>query len=235
MLTARTGHSRGMRGFSMIEMLVGVVVGLFLLSGAVRFFTDYLNDNRRLLLETRIMQDLRTVADLMARDLRRAGYWANSLAGVSAPSVVNPYSSVTPTGTAAATTVTYGYSRDAAENNTLDANESFGFRLNGGVVEAFNDASTPKWQQLTDPRVMTVTTMDVTPVRRCVSLSSSCTTTGLADACTTAGAAYPKLWVRQYQINLVARAFADAAVVRRIVESVRVRNDEFQNVNGCPP
>ncbi len=85
-------------GLSMVEMLVGIVVGLFLVGGALRFFADYLDDNRRLLLETRISQDLRTVADLIVRDLRRAGYWSAPNPGVTAPADPNPYAGITLTG-----------------------------------------------------------------------------------------------------------------------------------------
>ncbi len=94
MLTRSHGcrtQRRRSRGLSLIEMLVGIVVGLFLVTGALRFFADYLDDNRRLLLETRINQDLRTVADLIVRDLRRAGYWSAPNSGVTAPAAPNPY------------------------------------------------------------------------------------------------------------------------------------------------
>lgn len=217
---------RHIRGLSLVEMLVGITVGLFILVGVLRFFANYLDNSRRMMIETRIHQDLRTVADLVARDLRRAGYWRAPLTGLGPTATLNPYRAVSPTGTAASTTVLYSYSRDPS------VDESLGFKLNGGAVEALNAGA---WQALTDTSLMTVTAFNVTPSRMCVSLSATCTAPGLADACTTAGAAYPKLWVRRYHVDLTAQSTADSRVVRRITESVRVRNDEIENLNGCPP
>ena len=58
--------------------MVGVAVGLFVAGGAAKLFVDNLSNNRRMLVETRINQDLRAATDLIARDLRRAGYWRNA-------------------------------------------------------------------------------------------------------------------------------------------------------------
>ncbi len=85
---------------------------------------------------------------------------------------------------------------------------------------------------------MKVTSFEVTPDRRCVSLSNACPTKGLPSACpgdTGAVLSYPKLWIRRYDFKITAQAAADSKVVRRIVESVRVRNDEIENPKGCPP
>ena len=41
-----------------------------------------LSDNRRLMLETQVQQDLRASADIITRELRRAGHWAKARDGV---------------------------------------------------------------------------------------------------------------------------------------------------------
>ena len=64
------------QGVLLIELMIGISIGLLIAAAAVTFVAGHLNDNRRLLLESRLMQDLRTAADIVARDLRRAGYWA---------------------------------------------------------------------------------------------------------------------------------------------------------------
>jgi len=76
-------RSRGTQGgLSMVELMVGVAVGLFVVAGATVAVSNQLGDNRRLMLETQIQQDLRATADLIAKDLRRAGYWGAAEAGV---------------------------------------------------------------------------------------------------------------------------------------------------------
>ena len=66
---------RGHRGASLVELLVGMAVGLLIAAGGVMLLTGNLRDNRSLILEARLMQDLRTASDMVARNLRRAGAW----------------------------------------------------------------------------------------------------------------------------------------------------------------
>ncbi|CAN5561055.1 hypothetical protein BH09PSE5_BH09PSE5_10710 [soil metagenome] len=61
-------------GFSLVEVMVAMAIGLFLVAGAFGLFANHLDVNRRLLLGARVQQDLQTVTELVARDLRRTGY-----------------------------------------------------------------------------------------------------------------------------------------------------------------
>jgi type IV pilus assembly protein PilW len=63
------------QGLSIVELMVGIAMGLFITAGAIKLFVDNLGSNRQLLLETRLNQELRTAADIVARALRRASYW----------------------------------------------------------------------------------------------------------------------------------------------------------------
>ena len=62
------------RGISIVELMVGITISLFILAGASLVLTTQLDSNRRLLLEAQVQQDLRTTADMISRDVRRAGY-----------------------------------------------------------------------------------------------------------------------------------------------------------------
>jgi type IV pilus assembly protein PilW len=205
------------RGLSVVELLVGAAVGLFLLGGAAKLFVDSVSDSRRLIVETRVNQDLRAAADLIARDLRRAGYWQNALsAAAPASAVANPYGAVAVTGAASSAQLTYSFSRDA--NDVVDANEAFGFRLAGNAVQT--QVNNGSWQQVTDPTAVAVTQFAVTPVLRDVSLGHLCT-----PMCAVGSPGCPSMQVRSYDIVLVGRAATDNNVVREIRESVRLRND----------
>jgi type IV pilus assembly protein PilW len=209
------------RGLSVVELLVGVAVGLFLLGGAAKLFVDSVTDSRRLIVETRVNQDLRAAADLIARDLRRAGYWENALDTVptpppaSAPS--NPYAGVAVSGGASSAEVTYKYEKDPASEDT-------GFRLSGNAIQVRIGGN---WQQVTDPTAVIVTQFAVTPVVRDVSLGHFCT-----PMCTSGSPGCPSTQVRSYDIVLVGRAATDNNVVRQIRESVRLRNDVLPPL--CP-
>ena len=70
------------RGLSVVELLVGVAIALFIAAAGATLLASHLRENRALLLEARLMQDLRTAADLVTRDLRRAGHWGAAVDGV---------------------------------------------------------------------------------------------------------------------------------------------------------
>lgn len=239
----------GQRGLSMIELMIGTAIGMFLVAGAVTVFVSNLGNSRRLLQEARVNQDLRAAADLISRDLRRAGYWGNAIAGtvVTAPATTataNPYRLVTDN--VGTSTIEYNFSRDpaAAENNAIDTNECFGFRLSGGVIQMKTDC-TPTWQAVTDSTTITVSALTITPTETPVDARDSCATACCSDAdvaagipatCTVrniaAGATCPRVWVRRYGLVLQGTAATDANVTRRLQTSVRVRNDEQSGV--CP-
>jgi prepilin peptidase dependent protein B len=64
---------RHQHGLSIVELMVGLALGLLVVAAALLALTHHLRENRSLLMEARLMQDLRTTSDLIARDLRRAG------------------------------------------------------------------------------------------------------------------------------------------------------------------
>lgn len=221
---------RPQSGFSIVELLVGLAVGLFVIGGALKLFVDNLGNSRRLVLELRLNQDLRAAADLIARDLRRAAYWGNSTAGVITTNAMpvaasSPYAAVAPAGATSASEATYSYSQ-GSENNALDTVEGFGFRLSAGAIE-FQQGS-GNWAAITDTNTLTVTTFTVAPSVTQVPLAQYCS--GSGGVCV--GANCPLLNLRSFTINLQGQSASDAAVVRSLRETVRVRNNQLTGV--CP-
>lgn len=218
------------RGLSMVELLVGVAIGLFIAATGTTLLASNLREGRALLVETRLMQDLRTAADVIARDLRRAGYWGSAADGVwsggTSSVQANPYAAVAPN-TAASDAVSFRYSRDTTENNSIDSNEQFGFRLRKGVIELQLGAG--NWQALTDSGTLTVTSFSVTPTVQDVSLAATCTLPcppGSSATCP------PRQEIRSLDVSISARAANDPAVTRSVRSNVRVRNDPL--VGACP-
>ena len=210
------------RGFSLVELLVGLAVGLVIAAGATAFFATTLREHRTVLLESRLMQDLRTAADLVARDLRRAGYWAAAADGAWLPGTrtiaVNPYAAFSPLA-AASDAVGFAYSRDATENDLLDGNEQFGFRLRGGAIQIQLGAG--NWQALTDAGTLVVTAFNVTPEVQVVSLEGACPAACPASSATCP----PRLQVRSLGVQIEGHALADPTVRREVRSSVRLRSD----------
>jgi prepilin peptidase dependent protein B len=226
-------RSRAARGLSLVELMVGIAVGLMVVAGASFVAVNQIGDNRRLLLETQIQQDLRAAADMVARDLRRAGYWGAAESGVwegNDPSVApNPYRDTSPDAPEEdpVTEVTFSYSRDAAgaEDGAVDDDrERFGFKLEGGVIRMRLGGA---WQALTDGNLLEVTRFDV-------NLNEQAAQQACFNECPGGGTAcWPTQAVRRFTVDIAGRAVADPAVVRSVRESVRLRND----ITGgaCPP
>jgi Tfp pilus assembly protein PilW len=223
------GCTRRQAGLSLVELMVGVAIGLFVVAGATVAVSNQLGDNRRLMLEAQMQQDLRAASDLVARDLRRAGYWGAAESGVwnaSSVSVAsNPYTpmSATVSGTAASA-VTFAYSRGNVENNSIDATDESGFRLsNAGVIEMRTGGG---WQALTDGNTMRVTNFQVTLTQTNVALACF-------NVCAVGAANCPPTQaLREFEVLIGATAVHDPAVQRSVRSVVRVRNDVV--VGACP-
>ncbi len=210
------------RGLSIIELMIGIVIALLIAAAGATLLAGHLRESRQLLLEARLMQDLRTAADLVSRDLRRAGYWGAATDGVWAAGVegvaVNPYVAVTPAA-AASDAVSFRYSRDAAENNAVDTDEQFGFRLRHGAIEIQLGAG--NWQALTDSGVLTITGFSVTPVVQDLDLAAFCAKPCAAGS----GTCPPHQQVRSFALVISGRLVADAQVTRSVRSGLRLRND----------
>lgn len=216
------------RGLSLVELMIGMALGLFIVAVATALLVNRLREHRALLVESRLMQDLRSTAALVGRDLRRAGHWGDATAALwqpgSAP-IANPYTELAPA-SGSTHTLSFRFSRDALENHLVDSNEQFGFRLHHGAVEM--QLGGGSWQALTDKRTMVVLSFSVTPSVREISLAGTC-----ALPCPAASAGCPPTQqLRSVAIAITGRAATDPQVVRSASTDVKLRNDVV--VGRCP-
>ncbi len=217
----RTSRSaRRSRGFTLIELMVGTAVGLFVVAAVTGLVVRQIGELRAVSHEARVTQELRHVAELVARDLRRAGHWAGAASGVASEDgsvgAANPYA-FDAASSVATGEIRIRYSRDAIENGVVDGNEQFGFRLRQGAVELqLGDAN---WQQMTDPATVVVTSFDVTPRIESTSLDAFCT-----EPCAVGNTSCPpRQEVAQVEIAVTGRSAVDAAVVRSLRATAGVR------------
>jgi prepilin peptidase dependent protein B len=235
------------RGLSIVEMMVGIAIGLIIVAAATLMVAGQLADNRRLLLETQIQQDLRATADLISRDLRRAGFWrdahlATGAAAAAGNALGNPYAALElPTAASPLLPTRFAYADvSAPENQTVDNNERRGFRLNNGVIQA--ELGNGNWQPLTDRDVLNVTGFAVTPRVECVALrcptgDAACLAmakrpTAAVSTCTAGDNPCPAYQqIRNVSLTITGTPANDASIERSITTRVRVRNDAV--VNAC--
>ena len=219
------------RGLSLVELMVGITIGLFVVAAAVTLTSNHLVDNRRLLLELQIQQDLRATMDIMTRQLRRAGsnvvgaqnYVAeNGLGGLkSTNSAVTPAAAVN-------TQTEFRYVRNAAEAGP------FGFVLDAANGVVRTDLGAGNWQELTDRNAMRVTnlTFDSRPTIFGARLPCPKLCPSGGDDC------WPRMVIQRFVITIIAEARSDATVKRTLSSEVRVRNDWIQDTTAatqvCP-
>lgn len=206
-------------GLSLVELMVGLAIGLFVAAVGLATFAQQWREHRQATAAMRLMQELRSAGDVIARDLRRAGHWAAPSA--SAP---NPYSALAPQA-AASDAAAFAYSRDATENHVIDGNEHFGLRLRRGVIELL--LGTGNWQALTDAGTLFVTEFVVQPRLETVSLLEHC-----ERPCPPGAGCEAVVEVRRLTVRITARATDDPLLVRRLDTQVRLRNDALRG--ACP-
>lgn len=227
--------SRRQAGISLVETMVGLVLGMLIVAGASSFFLVNLVSAQRLQIEARLNQDLRAAMDMVTRDLRRGGYWANATGSTL---TANPYATITLGSNP--TQIAFAYSRD--NNNTLGGDEQYGFRLNTDAageisVDFLSDSA---WQSVTDTRTMRLdlansnierlSIMDTstppvpTSVDQPIALNNACPN-GCATTC--------QVTARAYRITLTGISKTDSGVTRTLTSTVRVRNDVI--AGSCNP
>jgi type IV pilus assembly protein PilW len=221
------------RGLSLVELMVGISIGLFIAGAATLVVTSQLADTRRLLLDTQLQQDLRATVDIVTRELRRAGSVGGTTRaqeGIWFPTASNvfenPWIVITPDDGEASDSVKFGYRRSPGNEGP------FGFKLESGTIKSLIGGV---WQELTDGRIMRVTAFRVTPdapqsfqipcPRKCPDGSTDC---------------WPTLAVRGYEVLITAESRVDPALVRTLRSHVRVRNDAVRfnhpgvSYRACP-
>jgi type II secretory pathway component PulJ len=219
MKPARVRVASVRRGLSVVELMVGVAVGLFVVAAAVMLVSTQLNDNRRLLLETQVQQDLRAAADIITRELRRAEHWPNAAQFVWTPDTVpqsNPYAPIPPD---SFKPDEFKYWRKPTEDGP------FGFKKEGSVLKTRLGAG--GWQELTDGNTLRITAFSVTP-RNGPPLQLTC-----PKLCPdTTKNCWPTLTVRELVVDIAGEAVSDPAVRRSLSSVVRLRNDLVDG--ACP-
>jgi type II secretory pathway component PulJ len=206
------------RGLSIVELMVGVAIGLFVVAAAAMLVSSQLTSNRRLLLDTQIQQDLRATVDIITRELRRSGSLNNPQANTKVWSASMPASGVDGNQLAYDMTVPGTCGSEVLYRYYRVTPDDHGFDLQSNAIRTKVPSS--GYQQLTDSAVLKVTNFCVEPVaetRTRVPCPSACP--GGGDTC------WPEIVVRDYRVTVEGEATNDASIRRSLSSTVRVRND----------
>lgn len=234
-------------GLSLPELLVGLTLGLLITAAALALVAFASGEQRRLLAEARLQQDLRAAMDIVSRELRRSGQWPDATAGVwaleaaaagAASTVapvmpaVNPYGgflgvpcNAAAAGVAVPSAAPPALASHACHLTAADddpAASRSGFHVSRGVLHAVLQGGSP--QALTDAAATSMRRFTVTSASREVGLGAFC-----GQPC---GDSCPGAALRAVVVELQATLPEDPQVQRRLQGTVRVRNDLL--TGQCP-
>jgi prepilin peptidase dependent protein B len=181
-------------GLTLIELMIGLLVGAIVVAGAITVFSGSVKNSTDNINLTRLNQDLRAMMDMMERDIRRAGYVTSDPAANMSALQNNPFFN---SATAGATTdisilayggsadncILYAYNRDSDSPVIVDSNERLGFRLDsGGELDMRRSGTTNanctdgSWESITEPEVE-ITALTFGVVEKVLNVSSMMTDT----------------------------------------------------------
>ncbi|WP_431257719.1 PulJ/GspJ family protein [Roseateles chitinivorans] len=219
--------SRATGGFTLVEFMIGLTIGLLLLAGAFSMAGVQLGEHHRLMLELQVQQELRATAELILRDLRRAAFWDKAQDGVwqddpDAP-VPNPYADLTVED--AGHRVSYSFARDGSAPSAGSVRETSGFRLNEGRIDQLIAG---RYQPLTDPDLLRVNGFEVRLTAQAHPLGDDCAP-GCASG--TAGC-LPVLSTRLVTVTVDAEATHDPRARHHLEMLGQLHNHVLSG--GCP-
>jgi type II secretory pathway component PulJ len=195
---------------------------------------------------SKLNHELSTALGVMTTDIRRAGYWGQAKANdLTNPFIVTSTSNLDIKNSGSCVLYTYDLNSDGSASTTA---EYFGFKLLNNVLymrtgagTSTSDCTNGTWEAITDSKLISITNLSFTTTNsKCLNSTTSNTwttanTTSNLFPCgdgTVTGYVAPSsgdilVETRQVTITIEGQLVSDSAVKKKLVESVRVRNDRI--------
>lgn len=232
-------------GFTLIEIMIALVLGLIVLSATIGVYITTVRGSTDTINSARLNHDLESAMSLMVNDIRRAGYWGGARTG--ADSSKNPFTiGAADIQNPTAGCVLYTYDADDSGANTpldqtddVDANEYYGFKLQGSTVSMRTTGTTTancadgNWETMTidsGGQSLNITALTFTTAYKCLNVTTSLaynTTCAAAAAAGNLTAGQKASESRQIDIVLTGQLVNDTAVTKTLTGTVKVRNDRI--------
>lgn len=131
--SARALRQAGQSGFSLIELMVSVLLGMVVVGAAIAVYISMIFSAADTVRMVRLNHDMGSLLLFMTNDIRRAGYWGAAVA--ESDPLLNPFTTdeeniqfLPDWDGLGNPCIVYTYDADA--DGVLDVEERFGFRLN---------------------------------------------------------------------------------------------------------
>jgi len=144
----------------MIQLLVGLAMGLSVLSAASVWVSLQWQSHQRQLQQSQYQHDVRTLMDTLVADIKRANFKGSAAATSVKPSTICPSDFCNSADDFKLTEQQVLFSIDRNDNGTKDNNECSGFRQNGKLIQTKTSCSPVVWTSLT-----TLKTLEVNDLR----------------------------------------------------------------------
>lgn len=239
------------RGASLIELMVGMVVGLLIIIAAAATYLTTSLRVRDTLNAAKLNMTLRTTMDVVVDEIRRAGYSASG--GVNNPFTNrNPgsFSDLIVTNNGSCIEFSYDMNADGLLANSSPFEYS-GFRVQNGILSMrnggpgiVNNCTNGSWEALTDANQIIIIPHSngnpyFTVTYQCMNTQTSesdneaCTGGGTVFDQAAAGKPVDLLETRTVSVNLGARLASDNSMRMDLSQQVLVRNHRVV-VAGTP-
>ncbi|MBF0346992.1 MAG: prepilin-type N-terminal cleavage/methylation domain-containing protein [Magnetococcales bacterium] len=238
-------------GISLVELMVALAAGAIVLSGVVQLFSNQAASQAYSHQVIRLNQELRTLEEMMSRELRRAGFWGTTpdTSGFSIKD--NPFwasgfdltiSNITGGTANSCILFSYDLDQDGSLDTSSGNDERYGFRLatdgSGiGVVQMRRDSAggtfscgtaygDTDWVDLTDPRNTHYTQVSFSLSECKLKLTAASVSTTCPDT-NTINSGDPYLTKRQVTITLTGQLVSDSTISMSSTTEVWLRNDKL--------
>lgn len=234
-----TGGKSRASGFSLIELMIALTLGLIVLGAVLTFTVTMIRAYSENIQSTRLTQELRTSMNIIAREIRRAGFDSRSVTRVLTDINPSTFNAMTVTDTC----VSYEYDRGVGgPGGVPGTSEVRGVRLNAETGTVQMNATTAAidcdaddgWVDVTDPSVVQVTAFAPTLID-----TPFCSQVGETTDPVTGDITYHLAQgsVRHLTLCLKGRLVADNTIARQITNTTRVRAEEVSFIDStaaCP-
>jgi type II secretory pathway component PulJ len=158
-----------MRGESLIGLLIGLALGLGVLTGGISLWMVTLKAQRSALQENRMHQDLRAAMDWMAQEIRQAQYLHQAWKLRTTADCSDAFCGAPEDFSISGNQIEFSWDRD--DDGTKDNNECNGFQLREFELRTKTSCTSGQWQVVTNAEDVKITSLKFTP--RCTWVNDS--------------------------------------------------------------
>jgi hypothetical protein len=145
----------------MVNLLVGMAMGLSVLSAAVFWVHFQWTHDRQILERSHAQQETRALMDTLVHDIKRANFFSVAITPIHPQDPVCPIEFCGATEDFYLTSLQILFSIDRNENGLKENTECSGFRLNGHQIQTKTSCQPEVWTSLTQPKHLEILALEL--------------------------------------------------------------------------